>query len=862
MFVNIRRNVGEILKMEPTVFTQNRALDLKNLYHCMKKQLFVIACLFFISFSGTSQAKTTLNGSASITGKVKDSVSGNPLEYATITLLDSAGVKTINGTTSNPAGQFIVDNIPTGHFRLIIEFIGYSSFAINNLFINRKNQILDLKNVLLSKNAKLLSTVTVTGQAKLIENKIDKLVFNAEKDLTSTGGVATDILKKVPQVSVDVDGNVELSGSSSIRFLINGKPSTAFGSSITDVLQSIPASQIKSIEVITNPGAKYDAQGLGGIINIILKQNTAKGINGNVSLTAGTRMENGSVNFNARNKNFGINAFVSGNVRLTAQTPISSSRVSVDSAGGKSLLDQDGTNRFTRHGIESGIGFDWTLKKKNNFNGSFNYNDFGNSGSGTSNQLQSSADNSGNIISSIYSQNYSSQSSRFHNADASLSYKRTFSKEDEELNFSVNSSFGNSTLIADNYQLLLPSDSLYYGIMARNPGKQNETQVQIDYALPLSKSTMLEIGAKTTWLDIKSSSGVQSFNTDDKLYGFDSSLSNSLRYHQKVYAGYATISFPVARLFDVKIGSRFERTETNSFYSNAQAQVQTPGYNTLVPSVFFSKKLGDDQVIKISYSKRIERPDYGDLNPFINTSDPKNITAGNPYLQPEIGQRFELSYSRDFPKLGSFMITAFYRNNGQDIQPYIKYYPMLQVGDSIYYNVSVSTRENIGTEKNTGINLFANIHAGDKLTFRSNVFMFHRHIINALDKGADRSSFNYRLNLNAAYQFTPLLAAEFFGNFNSARNEVQGKYPSFTSYSFAIRRLLWHKKGSLALTANNPFAEYVNQRLEVYGTNFTQNSLRQIPFRSIGINFTWKFGKLVFKKEKEESSGDLNAPQQ
>src|SRR5450432_3557463 len=251
----------------------------------MKKQLFVIACLFFISFSGTSQAKTTLNGSASITGKVKDSVSGNPLEYATITLLDSAGVKTINGTTSDPAGQFIVDNIPTGHFRLIIEFIGYSSFAINNLFINRKNQVLDLKNVLLSKNAKLLSTVTVTGQAKLIENKIDKLVFNAEKDLTSTGGVATDILKKVPQVSVDVDGNVELSGSSSIRFLINGKPSTAFGSNIADVLQSIPASQIQSIEVITSPGAKYDAEGTAGIINIILKKSTAEGFNGNMSLS-------------------------------------------------------------------------------------------------------------------------------------------------------------------------------------------------------------------------------------------------------------------------------------------------------------------------------------------------------------------------------------------------------------------------------------------------------------------------------------------------------------------------------------------------------------------------------------------------
>jgi outer membrane receptor protein involved in Fe transport len=801
-------------------------------------------------------------GNSRISGKVKDSVSNNPLEYATITLLEKETGKTLTGTTSDVSGKFILDNLSAGVYKMVVEFIGYKPLDIASLTITKNNENIDLKNIFLVKDSKVLSTVTVTAQAKLIDNKIDKLVFNAEKDLTSQGGVATDILKKVPQVSVDVDGNVELSGSSSIRFLINGKPSTAFGSSIADVLQSIPASQIKSIEVITNPGAKYDAQGLGGIINIILKQNTVRGINGNLSATAGTRVENGSFNFNARNKNFGINAFISGNARLAVTTPSTSSRISNDTAANaKQLLNNDGTYRFTRHGIESGIGFDWTVKKRNNFTGTFNYNSFGNNGTGKINQNQAVKDNGGNIISSLLSLNNSSNSSRFHNADVSLNYKRTFTKEDQELNFSVNSSFGNSVGVANNEQRLLSPDSLYYGIMARNPGKQNETQVQLDFTQPLAKDVLLGVGGKTTFLDISSSSGVQSFRPFDKIYLHDNSLSNNLDYHQKVYAVYAEISFPVAKLFDVKVGSRYERTQTSSFYSNAQQQVPTPGYNTLVPAVFFSKKLGDDQVIKISYSKRIERPDYGDLNPFINTSDPKNITAGNPYLLPEIGQRYEISYSRDFPKLGSFMITAFFRNNGQDIQPYIKYYSTLQVGDSLYHNVSVSTRENIGTEKNTGVNLFVNLHVTPKLSIRTNAFVFHRHIINALDKGSDRTSFNYRFNMNATYQFSALIAAEFFGNFNSARNEVQGKYPSFTSYSLAIRKLFWNKKGSLALTATNPFNEYVNQRLEVYGTNFTQTSLRKIPFRSIGINFTWKFGKLEFKKEREEQGGDLNSPQ-
>src|SRR5205085_3537167 len=239
-----------------------------------------------------------------------------------------------------------------------VEFIGYSPARFNNVSVNEKRGQVDLKNIVLSKKSQTLQSVVVTAPGKLVENKIDKLVFNAEKDLTSQTGVATDILKKVPQVSVDIDGNVELAGSSSIRFLINGKPSTMFGSSINDVLQSIPASQIKSIEVITNPGAKYDAQGLGGIINIILKKSTVQGINGNVSLTMGTLQQNGSINFNARKGKFGVNAFVSGNARLTRTTPYNSQRLSTDSStNAKASLRQDGQSEFNRHGFQTGVGF-------------------------------------------------------------------------------------------------------------------------------------------------------------------------------------------------------------------------------------------------------------------------------------------------------------------------------------------------------------------------------------------------------------------------------------------------------------------------------------------------------------------------
>jgi outer membrane receptor protein involved in Fe transport len=523
-------------------------------------------------------------------------------------------------------------------------------------------------------------------------------------------------------------------------------------------------------------------------------------------------------------------------------------------------LHQDGNSRFSRHGIESGLGFDWTYKTKNNFSGSLNYNNFGRSGSGIINQSQRSFDALGNLISDIAVLNNTANSFSFHSVDASLDYKRTFNKEDRELDISANSSFGNNAGRSNNNQFLLPQDSLTYGTFNLNPAKENQTEIKVDYNEPLSKKIILRVGSKFSLYDINSSSNVSSFQSFQKSFLYDSSLSNNLRYHQKVYAFYTELSFPVGNLFDAKIGGRYERTDINSYYSNAQQQLNTPGYNTFVPSLFFLKKLGDDQTLKLSYSKRIERPDYGDLNPFINTSDPKNITSGNPNLLPELGNRFELGYSKDLGEKGSYVITAFYRRNNHDIQNYILYYPTLVVGDSTYTNVAVSTRENIGVENNMGLSLFANINFTKKFTIRTNVNAFHRHTINTVVPGQNSTNFNYRFNINASYQFAKTLAGEFFGNFNSARHEAQGIFPSFTTYNVAFRKQIWKKKGSIAFTADNPFNKYINRKTSVFGPGFTVSSLQRIPFRSFGINFTWKFGSLEFKKPKEDTQINLNPP--
>ncbi len=818
------------------------------------KKFFLTAIAFTSLFGVYAQ----FNGKNTITGKVIDSLSRSPLEYATVTLFLKGQTKPVNGGTTDKNGVYTITDVRDSVFNIVFEFIGYNAHTLKNVTVNSKNRPHTFETILLGRKAGVLQDVTIVARGKLIENKIDKMVFNAERDVTSQSGVATDVLKKVPQVSVDADGNVQLAGSGGIRFLINGKPSSAFGSSITDVLQSIPASQIKSIEVITNPGAKYDAAGMGGIINIILKTNTAKGYNGNISLTGGTLQENGSMNFNVRNGTFGMNAFVSGNARLKASVPFSYDRYTTDLNNHQTDLHQEGNGQFSRSGYQTGLGFDWTLQKKNNFSGSVSYNHFGNNGSGftTQNQQYYTGNVLGNILSSINTNN----NFRFHDIDASLNYKRTFNKEDQELEINVNSTSGNDNSSGNNSQYVLPQDSLYFGTQSVNPGKTKETEIKVDYTQPLSKDVTWGVGGKTSFYDINSTSTVVRYQPDIKKYLFNSSLSNNLDYHQKVYAFYSEISFPVAKLLDAKLGGRYERTEINSYYSNSIQQVKVPGYNTFVPSIYLSKKIGESQQVKLSYSKRIERPDYHDLNPFINTNDPKNLSAGNPYLLPEIGHRVELGYSRDIEKVGSFMTSLFYRINEHDIQPYIKYYSSFKVGDSTYTNVSVNTRQNIGTEKNAGINFFADLHISSKFSVRSNAFFFHRHTLNVIDPGFNSNSFNYRFNVNTTYQVTPTLVGEFFGNFNSARHEAQGNYPSFTSYNIAIRKQFWNKKGSIAFTTSNPFSKYVTQQTKLFGSNFTAINTRQIPFRSFGLNFTWKFGKLEFKKNKEERDNNLNAP--
>ncbi len=783
-----------------------------------------------------------------ITGVVTDSITKQPVDYATVSIYKQGNNSPFNGASTDPKGNFSIDGISPGDYKVTVDFLGYKRHTIDHVIIGSGNKNVVLGNILLSPAQNRLKEVSITAQAPSVENKIDKLVYNPGNDLTSQGGVALDVLQKVPMVSVDINGNVELMGNTNVQFLINGKPSTIFGASITDALQAIPASQIKSIEVITNPGAKYDAAGTGGIINIILKDNNIQGINGSVNLTAGTRLENGNFNLNAKKGNIGASVFFSGNESLTSATPSSGNRTS-NVGDTVTNLNQNGISNFKRSGYRSGFSLNWDITPKDALTASINFNHFGNNSNGYVNNFQTT--NIGGLVVDTNSVNNST--SRFSNnsIDWSLFYKKTFQKKDQELDVLYNQSSGTTNNDYSQEQDYTNITSPPLGSIGNNPGTDKETDIAIDYVQPVVDELTFETGAKATIENISNSVNTQMLTNG--IYVPNPLQTYSFNYGRKIYAYYLSANFSLFnKFFDGKAGLRDEYTVTTSDFPNTTI----PSYNILAPSFVLSHKLDKTETIKFSYSYRLERPEYRSLNPFYNISDPHNISIGNPELKPELGHNFELGYNKSFDKGINVYVAAFYRYNTNDIQSFTTVDSVLNVGGVTYNNVALTQSYNLGKETTEGINLFGSIPAG-KFTFRSNMFFADR--ISDNPGSPQVSGFMYRINLNASYEFAKTLAAEFFINYRSSQRGIQGTNPAFLFYNFAVRKQILNKKASIGLTAANPFNQYVNVQSNTYGPNFNQNSLRQIPLRSFGISLMYKFGKLEFKKDKEQQ--DNAAPE-
>jgi ferric enterobactin receptor len=680
----------------------------------------VLALLILLSVSFNINAQSGTKGK--ISGKVTDAVTKQPVDYATISVFKQGAASPFNGMSTDDKGVFSIGNIPAGDYKVTVDFLGYSRHTIDHVIITDAGNNAQLGNILLSPVQNQLQGVTITAKAPIIENRIDKMVYNAQNDLTAQGGVALDVLKKVPQVSVDLDGNVELQGNANVRFLINGKPSSIFGASLADALQAIPASQIKSIEVITSPGAKYDAAGTGGIINIILKDSKVQGINGSVNLAAGTRLENGSFNLNARKGNFGANAFFSGNAQLNTTGLNQNDRTSSNTTGEQTHLFQTGNNTVNRSGYQSGLSLNWSITPKDELVASIGFNHFGNHNNGFSNQQEQIFATDGSLMSDLQSQRLSESRFKVNATDLSLSYKKSFKKEGQELDVLYTTSYGKNTFSYFNQQVYLTGGYPTSGSRSNNPGNDRETNISIDYTHPFSKTFTLEGGAKAVIENLKNVVNTDTLLNDGK-YINNADQSYGFNYKRKIYSGYLSVSTSLFNDFlDAKAGVRNEYTNTSADFPG----VVIPGYNTVVPSLTLSHKLSPTQSLKLSYSYRIERPDYGELNPFYNISDPHNISTGNPNLKPEKSHGIEAGYSKSFDSGANFSINSFYRHNIDDIQQYTTPYDLLSINGRDYPNVLLSQRSNIGTQTTIGGNLFASVPVTSKLNLRTLTTTHHK----------------------------------------------------------------------------------------------------------------------------------------
>ncbi|MCY7356241.1 MAG: TonB-dependent receptor, partial [Rudanella sp.] len=581
---------------------------------------------------------TSTPDSSNISGSVVDSVSRKPVEFATIALLGLSNSTPIAGDLTDATGRFSFNKVAPGRYRLRITFIGYEDRTSDALVLTQADNDLNLPPLLLRTVSQTLSEVTVTARRDLIEDKEDRVVYNAGNDPTNAGGTAIDVMKKVPMLTVDPDGSIQLKGSSSIKVLINNKPSSIMARSISEALQMIPAEAIKSVEVITAPSAKYDGEGTAGIINIITRSRL-QGLVGGGTGTTGNRTHNLGANLNMKQGKMGLTAYGGGNMTLN-DGGSASVRRSLLANQSVSELRQNSSNRSVNQSGYGSFNLDYDLDSTNQvgFDGSFS------SGSRTGSSIRDTRYEGTQARQPF--RRYSDNSGDNSNYDVNLNYTRLFKRPEQEFTFltQLNNSDNDSRYALD--QFILPENEfINYREKNTNRSQTTEWTVQTDYSHPFKKGKKtLEVGAKSIRRNVESDFSLQNAKSDSTAFVDDPRRANQFDYRQWVVASYASFRIITTKRWSYTLGGRYEFTDIDANFVSNKTTFQDQ-YHILLPNVAVSKRFRNNQRVRLSYNQRIQRPNIFFLNPFINSNDPKNLTFGNPYLDPERAHSMEFTYS-------------------------------------------------------------------------------------------------------------------------------------------------------------------------------------------------------------------------
>lgn len=776
-------------------------------------------------------APSTIKGR--ISGTVTDSIAKIPVEYASVSLYKEAETAPTAGVVTETGGTFKLDGIAPGKYKLVISFIGYAD-KIKMLETTGAKPDLELGKIQVAPNATSLNEVVVTANTGLVANKIDKVVYNVEKDVTAAGGSASDVLQKVPMVSVDINGNVSVRGDANVRILINGKPTGATSANVADVLKTIPADQIKNIEVVTSPSAKYDAEGSAGIINIITKQKNTSGISGSVSGGIGVRQNNLNANVNYNKNRFSLSANLGGNNGWPQDADFSS-RQAIDDGTSNTLQTTDGQNRVRRLGINGSITAGYEFNAYNNLRSTFRVNDGEWKSEGRNENVFTDFNNAANNSSYTGSTNSLNTWGGF---DWNLDYTRKFKKEGHELTFSSQWSHSKTTTDYTSF-----FSDFYSDQKADNDAKNNEYTLQLDYTLPVSGKFKLEAGGKTILRRI-SSNFVNMIPDANGDFVYDPVNSNLYDYSQDVFAGYAVGTITLPRDYTVMAGARVEQTNIKGDPSNdLQPDIESfeNKYTTFIPSLTLQKKLTDNASLKLSYTKRITRPSLNFLNPFINRSNIQAQTQGNPDLDPEISQTYELGYST-FSQKRTINFSVYYRHISGLIEGIAT--PLEDESGTI------TNYRNIGENNSVGMNFFGSVTLFKDLSLRGN-FNAYTYKPTATGSFASQQTqtdtyVQYSAFVSANYNFKHDIVAEAFMIQNSRRRTLQGVNPAFNLMVFGVKKQFWNKTASLGLNVTSPFRDGLKFKQESSGPGFSQQSEFNYPIRSVGLTFSYNFGKMSF----------------
>jgi outer membrane receptor protein involved in Fe transport len=781
-------------------------------------------------------------GNSKVSGTIIDSTTNKTVEFASIALLDKSTNKPVDGTMADEKGKFTMSKVAAGTFKLQITFIGYNTKSIDITLA--KGQELDLGNISISSSAKMLNEVTVTGQAALIEEKVDRLVYNADKDITAKGGDAADVLRKVPLLTVDLDGNVSLRGSQNIRVLINNKPSTIIASSVSDALKQIPADQIKTVEVITSPSAKYDAEGSGGIINIITKKNNLQGLSLNIDGGIGNRGSMLGLNGSYRKGKGGVTlgGFGRGIYNTVTKTTLDQTSI----LNGMSTLTKQ-TGDGSSHGLfgQYNLGFDYDLAKNQSLTAGVRY---GVRNFTTEQDFTTNIYNNGILNADASSRRDVNAKNLSGTVDVNLDYLHTFKKPQQE--WSVSTLYSRNDL-TNNFDanLLNPGGERLSRQRNLNSNLNQEFTIQSDYQTPIRKNQMLEFGAKGILREVTSD---YKFLFAGPTGNFSTEINQpqgELTYHQNIAAAYSSYTYTTKKRYTLKGGLRYEHTFIDASTKEG-GPIGVGDYGVLVPSINASKTI-KGTTVKLAYNKRIQRPGLQQLNPNFNSANPQNITVGDPSLKPEITDNFELTLSKNIKK--TFVNASFFgrfTNNA---------ITQVRIPSDTLEGAIITTYKNIGRQHAYGTNIFANI----AVTSKMNVGIFANIIHNTLTGeviGADNltqtltnSGFTVSGGLFSQATFKNGWGAQAFGFMQGNQVQLQGNQGGFAFYTVGIKKDFKNKKGSLGLAGENFFNKRFVISSELKSAQFNQVSNIYMYNRGVRLTFSYKIGKMTVDAPKKKA---------